>query len=104
MTTDSTFCADVNETLRMADQPSILMLGGLPVLVLAFLSQAAADDRPRAGQATESPSPGLQSGAQADASDSNSDSTNDEESEEKSRSKLAEGQRGSDSEGGWTMT
>ena len=60
-------------------------------MVLAFLSQAAAADRPRAGQATESPSPGLQSGAQADASDSNSDSTNDEESEEKSRSKLAEG-------------
>ena len=61
------------------------------MLVLAFLSQAAAADRPRAGQATESPSPGRQSGAQADASDSNSDSTNDEESEEKSRSKLAEG-------------
>jgi len=87
----------VSTSVRMRRQhsewlikPSILKLG-LRVLVFAFLSQAAAEDRPRAGQATASPSPGLQNGAQADASDSNSDSTNDEESEEKSRSKLAEG-------------
>ena len=71
----------------MADQPSLLMLC-LPVLVLGLLSQAAADDRPRAGQVTDSPSPGLPSGAQADASDSNSDATNDEESEEKSATAL----------------
>lgn len=58
----------------------------LLVLILALLSPPAADVLSRAGQATASPSPGLQSGAQAEASDSYSDATNDEESAEMSLS------------------